>query len=300
MNQSIESQMIDVFLEEALESLSLWETTCLKIDTGDKDALFTQLFRIAHNLKGSSLSVGLQELGDSIHKVEELMTLLRNKKIEFTNNILNIFFEFHSLMSEWTNNLRENHSYKNENKAEFLEKVISAMEKQNKKEEETPQAFCIWDEPVPSTQPKKIENNKETNPEQKPSEVKKTSTPNQEEGKKPVEQKISKPKPQDEYIRVHVNKLDLLINYIGEIVVDQNIMKQKSMTNSVPKDISSVISQMGKNILELQNIAMSLRMMPLEQQFQKMHRIVRDLSQRQEKNIVFESIGEDVEMPVKC
>ena len=90
---------------------------------------------------------------------------------------------------------------------------------------------------------------------------------------------------QDEYIRVHVNKLDILINYIGEIVVDQNIMRQKSANRRVPDDVENIISQMGKNILELQNIAMSLRMMPLEQQFQKMHRIVRDLSTRQEKEI---------------
>ena len=97
MDQQAENQMVKIFLEEAEENLSLWETTCLKIETGDHEKLFTQLFRIAHNLKGSSLSVGLREFGDTIHKVEELMTLLRNKEIEFSTDILNLFFEVHSV-----------------------------------------------------------------------------------------------------------------------------------------------------------------------------------------------------------
>ena len=101
MSQDIEKQMVETFLDEALENLALWETTCLSFEEMDRETSFNQLFRMAHNLKGSSLSVGLKEFGSSIHKVEELMTLLREKKMNFTPAILDLFFGIHSFATEW-------------------------------------------------------------------------------------------------------------------------------------------------------------------------------------------------------
>ena len=314
--------MVDTFLEEALENLALWETTCLSFEEMDRDTSFNQLFRMAHNLKGSSLSVGLKEFGSAIHKVEELMTLLREKKLNFTPAILDLFFGIHSFATEWIFNLKENPKYLNKNRETFLDKVVSFIENKDllvkdestqagvnqaeqekqdfvKSQEIEKLGFGIFSEMdgIKTEKPQKLEEKAAINSLDKFADIAEKPKPNphlKEELK--TENKTTKKPVQDEYIRVHVNKLDILINYIGEIVVDQNIMRQKSANKRVPDDVENIISQMGKNILELQNIAMSLRMMPLEQQFQKMHRIVRDLSTRQDKEIHFESFGGDVEL----
>jgi two-component system chemotaxis sensor kinase CheA len=296
VNTDLEDAMVKTFLEEALENLALWEVTCLNIENMNEQEAFNQLFRLAHNLKGSSLSVGLKQFGDYIHKVEELMTYVKKGEVQFNTDILNLFFEIHSLANDWILSLQQNHQFIHNAIEQNLNKVLSFYSNTNKVEEKMLMAesdiaagFGLFTDDTPpsplATTPNTVTTKQNTNKEE--NTLATNSLSKEKENKKSVV---------EEYLKVNVQKLDSLINYIGEIVVDQNIMKQKSTTHSLPQDVNNVVSQMGKNIQELQNIAMSLRMMPLEQQFQKMHRIVRDLSSRQNKEIQFTSIGADVEL----
>lgn len=73
----MEQEFFATFLDEAVEVLQRWESTCLELDSNPSTELLNDLFRSAHNLKGSARSVGLLDFGNFVHKVEDLITKLK-------------------------------------------------------------------------------------------------------------------------------------------------------------------------------------------------------------------------------
>jgi two-component system chemotaxis sensor kinase CheA len=98
-------------------------------------------------------------------------------------------------------------------------------------------------------------------------------------------------------IRVSTNRLDNLINMVGELVIAQSMVAQDPdvLSGSRPR-LSRAVSHAGKIIRELQDLSMSLRMVPLKNTFQKMARLVRDLAKKNNKKVQFVTEGEDTEI----
>ena len=98
-------------------------------------------------------------------------------------------------------------------------------------------------------------------------------------------------------LKVDTIKLDSLFNLVGELVVTH------SLTNEESSDVSSNngrtnqnLSQLEKIINDIQDLTMSLRMVPLKQTFQKMSRLVRDIAISSKKNVKLNISGEDTEL----
>lgn len=111
------------------------------------------------------------------------------------------------------------------------------------------------------------------------------------------EKAIPKANIKQDLINVSLNKLDKLIAVVGEIVITE------SMVVAIPerlglKDDSFLKSarQLRKLTDELQDIAMSLRMVPVSGVFQRMNRIVRDMNKSLGKNVKLTLIGSDTEV----
>ncbi|MFP4355087.1 MAG: chemotaxis protein CheA [Phycisphaerae bacterium] len=98
-------------------------------------------------------------------------------------------------------------------------------------------------------------------------------------------------------IRVGTDRLDSLINMVGELVIAQSMVTQDPdvMDGSRPR-LQRNVSHAGKIIRELQDLTMSLRMVPLKGTFQKMARLVRDLGKKAGKQVQFVSEGDDTEI----
>ena len=98
-------------------------------------------------------------------------------------------------------------------------------------------------------------------------------------------------------IRVSTNRLDRLIDMVGELVISHSIVAQdKVVTGSNDHELSRKISQTGKIIREMQDLSMSMRMVPLKATFSKMARLVRDVSRKIGKNVNLVTEGEDTEI----
>ena len=97
-----------------------------------------------------------------------------------------------------------------------------------------------------------------------------------------------------ESIKVDSENLDKLIDAIGELVITESMIRQDSELKSIasPKLLRN-IAQMDKITRELQQLGMSLRMIPVRPTFQKMARVVRDLAKKSNKKIEFILSGED-------
>ena len=97
-----------------------------------------------------------------------------------------------------------------------------------------------------------------------------------------------------ESIKIDSGKLDELIDAIGEMVIIESMIKQDpGLATKASSGLLQNISQMDKITRELQQLAMSLRMIPVKATFQKMARVVRDLAKKSGKKIEFVSSGED-------
>ncbi len=115
--------------------------------------------------------------------------------------------------------------------------------------------------------------------------------------------KLAKDKPKKaektSFISVDVAKMDMLMDLIGELVISESVVLQ-NQDLKVPglklDNFNKAAAQMSKISTDLQNVIMSMRMMPLTNTFQKMNRIVFDVSRKLGKDIEFEMIGETTEV----
>ena len=114
-------------------------------------------------------------------------------------------------------------------------------------------------------------------------------------------QKKEKQKKQS-FISVNVEKMDALMDLVGELVIAQSGVLQNPDLQVPGLDLTNfqkAARQMMKFSSDLQDVIMSMRLMPLTNTFQKMNRIVFDVSRKLGKEIELEIIGEDTEVDKK-
>lgn len=110
-----------------------------------------------------------------------------------------------------------------------------------------------------------------------------------------------KPKKHDKaaFMSVDIRKMDMLMDLIGELVISESVVLQNPDLQ-VPglklDNFNKAARQMKKISSDLQNTIMSMRMVPLTNTFQKMNRIVFDVSRKLGKEIEFEMIGDQTEV----
>ena len=101
----------------------------------------------------------------------------------------------------------------------------------------------------------------------------------------------------DATIRVNTERLDHLVNMVGELVISHSMVSQDPATSrSQHPRLARNVAHVGKIVRELQDHTMALRMVPLRATFQKMARLVRDVARKSGKNVQFVSEGDDTEI----
>ncbi|WP_020654193.1 chemotaxis protein CheA [Massilia niastensis] len=99
-------------------------------------------------------------------------------------------------------------------------------------------------------------------------------------------------------IRVSVEKVDQLINLIGELVITNAMLEQRSgnLDPILHERLLASVSQLGRNTRELQEAVMSIRMMPMDFVFSRFPRMVRDLAGKLGKKVDFITHGSATEL----
>jgi two-component system chemotaxis sensor kinase CheA len=98
-------------------------------------------------------------------------------------------------------------------------------------------------------------------------------------------------------IKVNTEKLDGLLDLIGEMVIAQSLIGRDldELAKLHPQSARN-ITQLNRITKELQRVSMSLRMVPIRSLFQKMARVARDIAAKQNKKVNFVTSGEDTEL----
>ncbi|WP_434633736.1 chemotaxis protein CheW [Chromobacterium sp. CV08] len=99
-------------------------------------------------------------------------------------------------------------------------------------------------------------------------------------------------------IRVNIEKVDLLLNLVGELVITQSMLMQSgSQLDPVEHErLLNGISALQRNSRELQEAVMSIRMTPIAFVFNRFPRVVRDLASRLGKKVELKMVGENTEL----
>lgn len=96
-------------------------------------------------------------------------------------------------------------------------------------------------------------------------------------------------------IRVSAERLDLLMNLVGELVINRTRVEQISQDNQY-NSLNGALNLMGSVTNDIQEIVMKLRMVPIENVFNRFPRLVRDISKELGKKVELVINGQDTEM----
>ena len=150
----------------------------------------------------------------------------------------------------------------------------------------------------------------EPNPDSKPGVSAQTSSPNQTtpqakptlvaEQAHPTRRAADKvpPPAADSSIRVSVEKVDQLINLVGELVITQAMLTQSAsqLDPMVIERLQSGLSQLERNTRDIQESVMAVRMLPISFVFSRFPRVVRDMATKLNKQIELKTLGEGTEL----
>ncbi len=117
--------------------------------------------------------------------------------------------------------------------------------------------------------------------------------------KKEVKEKAIKKSAATNNIRVNLDKIDNLMNNVGDLVITNAMLTQFSTTIEDHKTRSSVLERLElleRHIREMQDSIMSIRMVPMDSIYSKFPKVVRDISKKLSKKIDFKHEGDSVEI----
>lgn len=303
---SQDESLLKDFIVEALEYINEIEVNILNLEQNPEDKeVVNAIFRPFHSIKGVAGFLNLEAIRDLAHSLENALDKVRNDEWAVSTNLIDVILDgadsLKLMIGEIKNRMEgraaepihidlkefEARLQKIERESDLLAREAPAVKKLGEilVDEGVIKKDDI-DEALKDVSPPKkigealIEEGKVT-PKQVSQALRKQSTQVSDAGS----------------IRVDTRKLDDLVNMVGELVITQSMIRQSpSVQGNTERKLFRDISQLGTITSELQRLSMSLRMIPIKQTFQRMSRLVRDLSKAAGKSVNIDLVGEDTEI----
>ena len=293
-----------------------------------------EVFRNLHTLKGSSSFMGLKAFPSYLHNIENLLDQARNGEIcynkEFNDALLDSMIKAEEIANDEFNNSIDQDNFAQELKdvEELFNKLVircdtcdnredpscrlneeeqenegfklfdfeDSPKEEDEKEDVGFKLFGLEDTPKKETKKEveevKIEEVKEK-PKQTP-EKKKTAPPAKKENKNSIKKSAA-----GNSIRVGLDKIDFLMNRVGDLVITKSML-YKFLEDLAEKyedpAIVDKLERLDREIRELQEAVMSVRMIPMESVYSKLPKTIRDLAKKLDKKVDFIHHGDTVEI----
>ena len=257
------SEFHGIFFEETSEHLACLETLLVGLDRGQLDPeVMNAIFRAAHSIKGSASTFGFPDMAAVTHDLETLLDKARKGELVLTEEIVDITLEARDVLLAQLDH--------HQGAAAVAQSVVDSL--------------CARVRALASG-----------------------TTSAVAEAAAAVEVvEVEKPKAavkviESSSIRVSVEKVDQLINLVGELVITQSMLAltEQSPLNDGSADAERLLErlqQLERNTRELQETVMSIRMLPVSAVFNRFPRLVRDLAGKLDKQIELRTFGESTEL----
>ncbi len=267
------------FITEANEHIETAESALLELENHpEDDELINKIFRGFHTIKGMAGFLNLTEIGSLAHSAENLLDLARKGKLVMAAENSDVVFASVDMLKRMLAGLKDCVESGapvpvQDQLPALLETLKAAAEGRASTVSAAPPRTKEDDETLDGILADKAEARK--------------ASSGGATGHAAAEEKI----------KVSTTRLDNLINMTGELVIAQLMVAEEINTGTASvHELARKVAHQGKIVRELQELSMSMRMVPVQGVFQKMTRLARDLSRKADKRADFVTIGEETEL----
>lgn len=302
-------ELLSEFVAESGDLISGAEEALLTLETdpGDEEAV-GMIFRAFHTVKGVSAFLELNAISEMAHFAESLLSRVRDKEIRYAGGYADLALRSLDMIKQMITFVQEALGGAPLLEPEGYDDLVELLrdpegagisDETGMEEESTPR---IGDILVAGGKVKRedvealaeLKSGKPIGVEIVQKNAAKVSdvaqalrTQDRMKGKQVFETSV----------RVSTGRLDRLIDMVGELVIAHSMVAQDELVISGEQhQLLKKVNQTGKIVRELQDLGMSMRMIPLKGTFRKMTRLVRDLSRKVGKNVKLVTRGEDTEI----
>jgi two-component system chemotaxis sensor kinase CheA len=298
-------QIISDFVIESLENLGTIEVNLINLeqDPSDQETV-NAIFRPFHTIKGVSGFLNLTKINRLAHNAENLLDKARNRELRVEGMVIDIILETVDTLKRMIEGVRESLE-----QGSSLDSGIDIGPLSGRIETILSESDLLGEKPLGEILIHKGAVDRQDVEQgltrQKEEPEKRIGEILVEENKAETKDVISALRDQKKFSRQHIDlqvkvdtkKLDNLVDLTGELVINQAMLRQnKWVLSSKDQKLYHNLNQLNQITSSLQRTAMSMRMVPIRNTFQKMVRLVRDLSKNSGKEVVLEMEGEDTEI----
>ena len=257
-------EILTEFINESREHLQNIEAGALILEENPSDAAtLNSVFRAFHTFKGGSGFLKLTPMNKLAHELESLLDLARQGRLQITSNVVEIILNGGDTLKQFVDAIDLQLTGKTPEgpivipTAPLSERIAGAIANPGASETTMLSRAAMTS---PDTTRAKVASSNAT-------------------------------------IKVDTEKLDLLIDMVGEMVIAQSrVASDADVKTLAGAGLARSLAQLARTTKDLQRTAMALRMVPIGGTFRKMNRVVRDLSQRSGKEIELVVRGEETEL----
>lgn len=283
-NEALQQQLIKDLLIESFDGLDHFDREMLALEKGEgQPETFNIVFRVIHTIKGTAGCIGLAKIESVAHVGENLLSLLREGKLQTTAAMIATLLEYSDALKEMLRCLEQTGQQGDKDYSALLAK-LQALQVETPPVAAKPATDCGWglfeDEAAPAGPP----------PPAPPEEKHPAKAP-------AAETVLSRPAASvsDTAIRVDVGQLDKLMNLVGELVLARNQIVQFTGESKEPT-LLNASQRLNIITTELQESVMKTRMQPIGNVWAKYPRIVHDVARELGKQVKLVMEGQETEL----
>ena len=273
MFKSKEKKYREMFYAEAYESFEELNQlfTFLEKNPGDKESI-ESIFRITHTVKGNAMALGINDIAELNHLLEDLFTKVREHEAEMDKALFTLLFRANDKFGQMVESLKTGESVSYQG---LIAKLELYMEKNFKSAEE---------DTTDEISPESISTSDETNEtEEIPAEE---GMEEEDEVTQPTNINFS------DQVQIPVKKLDGLLNLVGELIIEKDTIIAKNQKHNN----SNEYKRLHRITSDMQYAIMDIRLVQVGFLFNKFHRIVRDVSELESKEVNLDLLGTEIEI----
>ncbi|WP_024954978.1 hybrid sensor histidine kinase/response regulator [Sulfurospirillum arcachonense] len=336
-------EILEDFLIEAFELIEQLDQDLVELESNPEDLeLLNSIFRVAHTVKGSSSFLSFDVLTKLTHHMEDVLNKARKGELKITEDVMDVVLESIDMMKTLLHCIRDNGNDTaiGMQLDDIIARLEAVSEGKEIPEEATKSEVVEKSEPEVDTTPEpEVEEASESSDtedyssmsdDEVEAEIERLLNEKREETKKKkaIKKEVHQEAPAkadstvaaptaaaptppakkqastlEQTIRVEVNRLDHLMNLIGELVLGKNRLlkiyddvEERYEGEKFLEELNQVVSAISLVTTDLQIAVMKTRMLPIAKVFNKFPRMVRDLSRELGKGIELKISGEETEL----
>ncbi|MBF0440616.1 MAG: chemotaxis protein CheW [Oligoflexales bacterium] len=291
--------MVNDFIASSDETMQTLDREILRLEQNPDDkSIIEEIFRGAHTLKGGGGMFGFKAIERVMHRMENLFDLIRKDKLKATSDVIDVVFKGLDKLRTLLQAVKDGKpcGEKTGDIVFALNMVAQGKSYQTPKDTDTGKSEA-------DAGPTEVKPSEDKGNDFTPVAPTVTEKVDSKSAAAASKTGISEKKKEQSTIRVDLDRLDALVNLVGELVIDRTrlVSIEDELRTNFPHvklsgNISETVQLFGRHMNEFQDIIMKVRMVPIGNAFNKFTRIVRDLAKSLDKKIDLIITGEGAEL----